>query len=393
MEVGKVVLLCWLGVFSFLFQQSAFPLPRKLSGGTFAERLDARFSYYWQVFQHVCGLRPLFDKAWLQSKYAKLVPSGTSLESLKAAPAFGQVVEIDAYNDPQWREKFTAMYRDHWTPSGPLVVRGLTHVDSEHFHGMRNWTMDTLKNDIYWNVSIPVFTDCFIDKSLIWMPFEQFSEEINDKSLVRYARCVNDNDRKLVKALNTTGLAFLQGKSFDHKLMEAINGEDVPCSFIGGRHVQSRLHSDFGASTFVEVLGRKRWVFFPPTEGALLYPNGHQHNVAYNADLDIFDVDLEEHHLHGALTGLEVVINPGDVLFFPAFWWHAVQNLDDLTIGVDFAIIDTLSSWKVQTMLLLGSIFNGNMLQKVAYNRLFKDKGSVRKVFFSYYSKDSKDEM
>jgi hypothetical protein len=28
-------------------------------------------------------------------------------------------------------------------------------------------------------------------------------------------------------------------------------------------------------------------------------------------------------------TGLDVVLNPGDVLFFPSMWWHGVQNIGE----------------------------------------------------------------
>ena len=34
------------------------------------------------------------------------------------------------------------------------------------------------------------------------------------------------------------------------------------------------------------------------------------------------------------LPRLEVILEPGDVLFNAPWWWHTVENLDDLTVGL-----------------------------------------------------------
>jgi len=57
--------------------------------------------------------------------------------------------------------------------------------------------------------------------------------------------------------------------------------------------------------------GRKRWVFFRPTQTRWMYPYGQYRNVAYNAGLDVFAPNLTEVPLFANARGYEVVLQPG----------------------------------------------------------------------------------
>merc|ERR1712146_451296 len=102
--------------------------------------------------------------------------------------------------------------------------------------------------------------------------------------------------------------------------------------FVGSNHVWSQAHCDIGSSTFIMVEGRKRWLLFPPSESQYMYPYGQRRNVAFNAGLNVFAPDLESQPEFAKARGFEAVLEPGDVLFFPSFWWHAIQNLDEKTV-------------------------------------------------------------
>uniref|UniRef100_A0A7S2WQY0 JmjC domain-containing protein n=1 Tax=Mucochytrium quahogii TaxID=96639 RepID=A0A7S2WQY0_9STRA len=375
------------GCVAIVVQSSSYPMPQAFTAGTFVERLDARLDFYWQTFQHICGFRDHYDVASLQKKYIKLIPNATNT-SLKHEPKLKKIPELNASSDPEWRKKFDEYFRSTFNPATPIVVRKLSHTDTKNFPGVKEWDVDFLIKNVFGKKEIPVFTDCMQDKSVVFQPFDKFVEDLKDKSKVRYARCVSDHDNKLQAGVNTKYIMDMMGKKVEHKVSTAIEGSDTHCVFVGSTHVNSRVHSDFGASVFFEVQGRKRWVFFPPSESMLLYPYAHRYNVAYNADLDMWNPDFEKFYLHGALSGYEVILNPGDVLFFPSFWWHGVKNLDDITVGIDVAVVDVVGSWMRNSMLVAGSLLNGNTLREVATSFFVKTEGTIKDVFFDGYRID-----
>lgn len=76
----------------------------------------------------------------------------------------------------------------------------------------------------------------------------------------------------------------------------------------------------------------------------------------------------------------------GDVLFFPSFWWHGVQNLDDETVAVDLPLIDILGSWRRNAIFTLTSLLNPNVIGDSIGALL--TGGSLRGVFFAGYRKE-----
>jgi len=74
------------------------------------------------------------------------------------------------------------------------------------------------------------------------------------------------------------------------------------------------------------------------------------------------------------------------VLFFPSFWWHGVQNLDDETVAVDLPLIDILGSWRRNAIFTLTSLLNPNVIGDSIGALL--TGGSLRGVFFAGYRKE-----
>lgn len=102
--------------------------------------------------------------------------------------------------------------------------------------------------------------------------------------------------------------------------------------FIGGAGTRTPLHCGVSGDFFVQVTGRKRWLFYPPD--ALLFlsppasrlPYFHSHGDPYGTGAG--DPPLFQH-----ADRLETTLEPGDVLWTPPFWWHDVTNLS-ATVGV-----------------------------------------------------------
>ena len=73
----------------------------------------------------------------------------------------------------------------------------------------------------------------------------------------------------------------------------------------------------------VQVTGRKRVVLFSPRDAGNLYLSGDKSEV-----LDIDYPDLETYPQFAQATRHQCFLEPGDVLFIPALWFHNVVSLD-----------------------------------------------------------------
>ena len=73
----------------------------------------------------------------------------------------------------------------------------------------------------------------------------------------------------------------------------------------------------------IQVRGRKRVVLYSPREATKLYLNGDKSEV-----LDIDNPDLSRFPKFTEVIPYECFLEPGDVLFIPAMWFHNVISLE-----------------------------------------------------------------
>ena len=89
----------------------------------------------------------------------------------------------------------------------------------------------------------------------------------------------------------------------------------------------------------IQVTGRKRVVLFSPRDATKLYLNGDKSEV-----LDIDNPDLSKYPKFAEATPFECFMEPGDVLFIPAMWFHNVISLQVRVVG-DLKVISTRKYW------------------------------------------------
>jgi tRNA wybutosine-synthesizing protein 5 len=96
---------------------------------------------------------------------------------------------------------------------------------------------------------------------------------------------------------------------------------------VSSNDMQLWTHYDVADNLLCHLVGRKRVVLFPPEQSANLYlplaPNSSSSPV-----LDIDHLDPRYPRFADAhKEGIEVILEPGDILFIPAFWFHNVRSL------------------------------------------------------------------
>jgi hypothetical protein len=99
-----------------------------------------------------------------------------------------------------------------------------------------------------------------------------------------------------------------------------------PRFWIGPAGTVTPLHSDFDDNIFAQVWGSKRIFLSPPHHDEFLYPR-EANPVLFGSPFDPEAPDFERYPLARQATMLEVIVNPGDMLYIPAGWYHQVRAL------------------------------------------------------------------
>eukprot|EP00936_MAST-01D_sp_MAST-1D-sp1_P000963 g963.t1 len=96
--------------------------------------------------------------------------------------------------------------------------------------------------------------------------------------------------------------------------------------WVGSAGVVTPLHYDMDDNLFAHVVGAKRVVVLPPEEETRLYPFPVSHPADRQAQVDIANPDFARFPEFAGATGETAVLEPGDVLYIPAHWWHQFET-------------------------------------------------------------------
>ncbi|MCH8616044.1 cupin-like domain-containing protein [Sphingomonas sp. SM33] len=161
--------------------------------------------------------------------------------------------------------------------------------------------------------------------------------------LNRIAEHLDDRDAPSFYIGSTDLSLFLPGLGGDNGLPADLaplaNHKPMAGIWIGNRTVAS-THYDFSNNIACSLVGRRRFTLFPPDQIANLYPGpleptpGGQ--VVSMVDLRAPDFDrfpaFREALEHAQVAELE----PGDLLIYPAMWWHNVEALDAFNVMINY---------------------------------------------------------
>ena len=108
-----------------------------------------------------------------------------------------------------------------------------------------------------------------------------------------------------------------------------------PNLWFGTEATETPLHYDVANNLFGQLRGRKRFVLIDPEQADLVYP---QRGDVKHRNLSLVSVeqpDFERFPLFARVQSLAGELGPGDLLFFPAFWWHHVRSLE-VSLSLNF---------------------------------------------------------
>jgi len=99
-----------------------------------------------------------------------------------------------------------------------------------------------------------------------------------------------------------------------------------PRFWLGPAGTVTPLHADYDDNLFVQIWGSKRISLAPPHHDAFLYPV-EANALLFGSPFDPEAPDYERFPLARQAALLELVVEPGDMLYVPAGWYHQVRSL------------------------------------------------------------------
>lgn len=105
--------------------------------------------------------------------------------------------------------------------------------------------------------------------------------------------------------------------------------------FIGGSKTGTNFHCANNLNIFFNVHGRKEWFFAHPRHSFWMYGLLHKTGGYGDSPVDhrVPAAEQPDLPLYARVPVYSAVLEPGDVLINPNWWWHAVNNLTDATIA------------------------------------------------------------
>lgn len=174
--------------------------------------------------------------------------------------------------------------------------------------------------------------------------------------------------------------AYLPGLGAEHRLDHPLFAERRPMVGLwAGNRTTASTHFDFSNNIACNMVGRRRFTLFPPDQVHNLYPGpleptpGGQ--VVSMADLRAPDFGRFPRFREALETAQVAELEPGDLLIYPAMWWHNVEALDPFNAMINYwwnavpAFIDTPMTTLLHGLLSLRDRPEG---EKQAWRELFE---------------------
>ncbi|MCC7704618.1 cupin-like domain-containing protein [Janthinobacterium sp. GW460P] len=99
-----------------------------------------------------------------------------------------------------------------------------------------------------------------------------------------------------------------------------------PRFWVGPAGTVTPLHCDYDDNIFAQVWGRKRIILSPPHHDDFLYPTV-ANAILFGSPFDPEAPDFDKFPLARQASMIECIVEPGDMLYVPAGWYHQVRAL------------------------------------------------------------------
>lgn len=284
--------------------------------------------------------------------------------------------------------------------SKPFVVRGLIN----DFDCVKKWDLDYFEKQ-YGNIEMLSFSDM---KSASYSATKSPDVKVCNKenNLCKLKLVIDDiRNKKPVYVNNISKLFSVSDQAKDELNLDKM-GDIINTSFIkerkendfmsqlffGGKNTGTNLHCSSNINFFFNIKGKKHWAFIDPSYTDLIKCQTSENGLFAASEDDYFSTS--DSNPFFKIPRYETVLEEGDFLFNPSWYWHAVKNKTDYTIAVAnrYLSANAMSLQKNEFPTMLNNKFFTflQLFSPSYYSKfIFYDKeGSSQKVFGNFIDQE-----
>ncbi|AIY39367.1 JmjC domain protein [Collimonas arenae] len=146
---------------------------------------------------------------------------------------------------------------------------------------------------------------------------------MQDMSLLAYLELVANNTQDLPPYLGNLELRELNALCYWPAYFKKMG---PPRFWLGPSGTVTPLHCDYDDNVFAQIWGSKRIFLSPPHHDEFLYPR-EANAILFGSPFDPEAPDFEQFPLARQAAMIECIMQPGELLYVPAGWYHQVRSL------------------------------------------------------------------
>ncbi len=146
---------------------------------------------------------------------------------------------------------------------------------------------------------------------------------MQDMTMLEYLNLVADEGQHLPPYLGNLELRELNGLCHWPAYLDKMG---PPRFWIGPAGTVTPLHCDYDDNIFAQIWGTKRIFLAPPHHDEFLYTS-EANAILFGSPVDPEAPDFEKFPLARQATLIECIVEPGEMLYVPAGWYHQVRAL------------------------------------------------------------------
>jgi hypothetical protein len=180
----------------------------------------------------------------------------------------------------------------------------------------------------------------------------------------------------LRRVIRSSYPGLLQRLFVDCGLPPFVSAEELAegIMWMGSNEQVTPLHYDPADNLNCTILGRKRWILFPPEEAANLRINGNDGSDGMLSSLD--DLIVDGAWRGGPIaTAYEVTTEPGQILYVPAGYSHHVFSSREPSAAINFWFVD------LNSVRLFAQYAHYQSLDRYGYERPVRRRAYSAAVF------------
>lgn len=217
-------------------------------------------------------------------------------------------------------------FKHYISQNQPVIITGVANQWQAYCH----WTLESFKQ-IFGDLTVPLrASDNEIDVF--------FGEDKQDKFL-RFSEYIDliSNWNSCDQRPPYFGNIWLNDPEMKPIVEPIIRDFDFPNYFtdssrndlhlwIGAAEQKSTIHNDNYQNLNAQIYGKKAFLLFSPEQHQFLYPVKIDEEL-WSSPIDPQNPDLAKYPLFERTSCIEAILQPGEILFIPIFWWHQARAI------------------------------------------------------------------